>query len=98
MRKITLKSTRYHEVDGKIMFCVGECIFADTKEYAGTRQGFSGQWTVTNTKGEAKFFTTEKAIREWLGQEEPAAKEMTEAEELMAYIKEHGNSFIIRKK
>lgn len=97
MRKITLKTTRYYEANGEIQFCVGEAVFADTKEYAGTRQGWSGDWTVTNTKGQTKHFTTEKAIREWLGQEE-AAKEMTEAEELMAYIKEHGNSFILPKK
>lgn len=69
MKKITLKPFRYHEVNGEIQFCVGECIFAETKEYAGTRQGFSKNWTVTNTKGETKHFTKDKDIREWLGQQ-----------------------------
>jgi hypothetical protein len=82
MRKITLKTTKYEynpnkKVGGKtqIEACVGDCLFADTKELAGTRRGFSGDWTVTNMNGETKHFTTEKGIREWLGNQKVAEKE-----------------------
>jgi hypothetical protein len=70
MRKITLKATRYQEENGKVIACIGDCVFQDTKEVAGTRKGWSGKWEVTNLKGETKLFTTEKAIREWLGSQE----------------------------
>lgn len=70
MRKVTLKTTSYQEVNGKVEACIGDIVFTDTKELAGTRKGWSGKWDVTNLKGETKHFTTEKAIREWLGSQE----------------------------
>jgi hypothetical protein len=98
MRKITLKTTKYHEENGSVLYCIGDIIFADTKEKAGVRKGWSGNWTVTNNAGEEKHFTTEKGIREWLGKEAAAAPVMTEAEELKAYIAKHGNNWILPKK
>jgi hypothetical protein len=80
-RRVTLKALeneydQNHVIRGRAQITakVGNCVFADTKELAGTRRGWSGDWNVTNLKGETKHFTTEKGIREWLGQQEPASK------------------------
>ena len=94
MKKVTLKAIRYEMVNGQ-QTCVGDIVFAGTKEIAGTRKGFAGDWTVTNLNGETKHFTTEKAIREWLGSQEETKKE--EEMSIKEWVEKFGKSFTVTK-